>query len=307
MAGDNGRILGFNILVGGKQGSGGYTPAVPLDVFVPPGEAADVCGEIVGIFRDFGTREQRTKARLQFLIEDKGIPWLRAELERRVGRPLPPAGVDERRQSHADHLGIQPQALSGDGPRLYSVGLLVPVGRITSAQLRAVADLADRYGSGDIRLTVGQNLVVLNVPEDKLEALKREPIVTELPHDPSPVMRGLVACVGSDYCHFALIETKGWAIEVARELERRTAGRKLLPLTIHWSGCPAGCGLHQASTIGLQGCRSRVDGEVVDAAHVFVNGRAGPGAKAGQDLMYDVPCDRLPDMLEGLVRHMPRE
>ncbi|HEY1377469.1 MAG TPA: hypothetical protein VGF55_11785, partial [Gemmataceae bacterium] len=217
------------------------------------------------------------------------------------------AGVDERRQGHTDHLGIQPQALTDSGPRLYSVGLLVPVGRITSAQVRAVADLADRYGTGDVRLTVGQNLVVLNVTEDKLEALKKEPIVTELPHDPSPVMRGLVACVGSDYCHFALIETKGWAVEVARELERRTAGRKLKPLTIHWSGCPAGCGLHQAATIGLQGCRARSDGQVVDAAHVSVNGRSGPGAQAGQDLMYDVPCERLADTLEGLVRHMPRE
>jgi ferredoxin-nitrite reductase len=306
-SGDGGRVLGFNVLVGGKQGSGGYTPAVPLDVFVPPAEAAVVCAAIVGIFRDHGPREQRNKARLRFLIEDKGVGWLRSELERRLGNSLPPAGVDERRQGHTDHLGIHPQALTESGPRLYSAGLLVPVGRITSPQLRAVADLADRYGTGDVRLTVDQNLVILNVPEDKLDAFKQEPILADLPHDPSPVMRGLVACVGSDYCHFALIETKGWAIEVARELERRTAGRKLMPLTIHWSGCPAGCGLHQASTIGLQACRSRVDGRVVDAAHVFVNGRSGPGARPGQDLMYDVPCERLADTLEGLVRHMPRE
>jgi ferredoxin-nitrite reductase len=306
-AGPAGRVLGFNVLVGGKQGSGGYTPAEPLNVFVPPHEAADICAEIVGIYRDYGRRDQRNKARLRFLIEEKGVHWFRGELESRLRRPLPPAGVDERRQGHNDHLGIQPQAIADSGPRLYSVGLLVPVGRITSSQLRAVAHLADRYGTGDIRLTVGQNLVIVNVTEDKLELLKQEPIVHELPHDPSPVMRGLVSCVGSDYCHFALIETKGWAIEVARELERRTAGRKLLPLTIHWSGCPAGCGLHQAATIGLQGCRSRVDGTVADAAHVFVNGRAGPAAQAGQDLMYDVPCERLADMLEGLVRHMPRE
>jgi ferredoxin-nitrite reductase len=303
----DGKAVGFNVLVGGKQGSGGYTPAQALDVFVPPDEAADVCAAVVGIYRDFGPREQRNKARLRFLLDDRGVPWFRAELERRLGRGLPPAGVDERRQGHVDHLGIQPQALTGETPRRYSVGLLVPVGRITSAQLRGVADLADRYGTGDIRLTVQQNLVVPNVPEDRLDALRQEPIVRELPHDPSPVLRGLVACVGSDYCHFALIETKGWAVEVARELERRTAGRKVLPLTIHWSGCPAGCGLHQAATIGLQGCRSRVDGQVVDAAHVFVNGRSGPGANAAQDLMYDVPCDRLADALEPLVRHMPRE
>jgi ferredoxin-nitrite reductase len=306
-AGHSGRLLGFNVLVGGKQGSGGYTPAMSLDVFLRPEEAASFCGEIVAIFRDHGPRSNRNKARFRFLVDEKGLPWIRAELERRLGRPLPPAGVDERRKGHTDHLGISPQALTDDGPRLHSVGLLVPVGRITSAQVRAVADLADRYGTGDIRLTVGQNLVVLNVREDRLESLKLEPIVHELPFDPSPVMRGLVSCVGSDYCHFALIETKGWAIEVARELERRTAGRKLQPLTIHWSGCPAGCGLHQASTIGLQACRSRVEGKVVDAAHVFVNGASGPSARAGQDLMYDVPCERLADMLEGLVRHMPRE
>jgi ferredoxin-nitrite reductase len=119
-------------------------------------------------------------------------------------------------------------------------------------------------------------------------------------------MRGLVSCTGSDYCGLALIETKGYAIEVAKELERRTEGRKLKPLTIHWSGCPAGCGMHQVSTIGLQGCRSRVNGEVVDAAHVYVNGRTGPKAQVATDVMYDVPCDQLANALEPLVKHLPR-
>jgi ferredoxin-nitrite reductase len=119
-------------------------------------------------------------------------------------------------------------------------------------------------------------------------------------------MRGLVSCTGNDYCHMALIETKGWAIEVARELERRTAGRKIQPLTIHWSGCPAGCGMHQVATLGLQGCRSRVQGEIVDAAHVCVKGQSGPNPRVATDLMYDVPCDRLADALEPLVSYLPR-
>jgi ferredoxin-nitrite reductase len=119
-------------------------------------------------------------------------------------------------------------------------------------------------------------------------------------------MRGLVSCVGSDYCHLALIETKGWAIKVARELDRRCANRKTLPLSIHWSGCSAGCGLHQAATIGLQGCRTRVDGKVVDAAHVCIQGRSGPEARVAADLLYDVPCDHLADALEPLVKHLPR-
>src|SRR5207237_354583 len=183
----------------------------------------------------------------------------------------------------------------------------VPVGRITTAQMRGVADLAERYGDGDIRLTVQQNLLIANIPETKLGAFTEEPLLKELPFDPSPIMRGLVSCVGSDYCHFALIETKGWAIKVARELEERTRGQKIAPLTIHWSGCPAGCGMHQVSTLGLQACRSRVNGETVDAAHVCVNGKSGPNARIADDLMYDVPCDELGGALESLVKYLPRQ
>jgi ferredoxin-nitrite reductase len=172
--------------------------------------------------------------------------------------------------------------------------------------MRAVADLADRYGTGDIRVTVGQNLVIPNVPEPKLGALMDEPLFKELPYDPTPIMRGLVCCTGNDYCHLALIDTKGHAIRIAKELEERTAGQKILPLTMHWSGCPASCGMHQVSMIGMQGCRSRVDGEVVDAAHVCVKGRTGPNPQVATDLLYDVPIDRLADALEPLVKHLPR-
>jgi ferredoxin-nitrite reductase len=305
---DGDQVNGFNVLVGGKQGSGGYCPAENINVFVRPVDAPGLCAHVVGIFRDYGYREQRNRARLAFLIQDLGAGWFRAELERRWGRPLLHAGPDVRKATHTDHLGIHPQKRQpGGGPELFSVGMLVPVGRITTAQMRAVADLAERYGNGEIRLTVQQNLLVPNVPEGRVGALTQEPILQELPFDPSPVLRGLVSCVGIDYCHLALIETKGWAIKVARELERRTAGKKVAPLSIHWSGCSAGCGLHQASTIGLQACRSRVTGQVVDAAHVFVKGASGPQARVAEDLMYDVPCDQLADALEPLVRYLPRK
>jgi ferredoxin-nitrite reductase len=297
------------VLAGGKQGSGGYQPAVPLDLFVPPAEAARLCVEAVRLFRDHGSRATRTRARLAFLLEERGVPWFRAELERRWGRPLWQAGTDLRKKNHVDHLGIHPQkrpARDYEGPARYYVGFLVPVGRITTAQMRSVAELAERYGTGDLRLTVGQNLIIPNVPEPRVGALADEPLFRELPYDPSPILRGLVACTGNDYCAMALIDTKGYAREVARELERRTAGRKVLPLTIHWSGCPAGCGLHQVATIGLQGCRSRVNGAVVDSAHVFVNGKAGPSPVVATDLMYDVPIERLADALEPLVSYLPR-
>jgi nitrite reductase (NADH) large subunit len=321
---DGTQVNGFNVLVGGKQGSGGYTPAKPLDVFVRPEEAARVCAEITRIFNDHGSRATRVRARLAFLIEDRGIAWFRTELQRRLGLKLLKAGTDMRKKHHVDHLGIHPQKRSqmadyrsqidGHLPehmtsanlQLFYVGLMVPVGRITTAQMRGVADLAERYGNGDIRVTTGQNLIIPNIPENRIGALTDEPLFQELPFDPSPIMRGLVACTGIDYCGLALIETKGYAIQVARELEKRTEGRKLLPLTIHWSGCPAGCGMHQVASIGLQGCRSRVNGEIVDAAHVYVNGKTGPRPAIATDLMYDVPCTQLADALEPLVNYLPR-
>lgn len=305
---DGQQVNGFNVLVGGKQGSGGYRPATPLDVFVRREDAAFLCAEITRIFRDHGSRELRVRARLAFLIEDRGIGWFRSELERRWGRSLLRAGTDMRKKHHVDHVGIHPQKRrAGDeGEPLFYLGCLVPVGRITTAQMRQIAEVAERYGSGDVRLTTGQNLILANIPESRLGALTEEPIFQELPYDPSPILRGLVACTGTDYCGMALIETKGYALEVARELEKRTTGKKVLPLTIHWSGCPAGCGMHQIGTIGLQGCRSRLDGQIVDAAHVCVRGAAGPKPVVATDLMYDVPVEKLADALEPLILHLPR-
>lgn len=306
---DGYQVPGFNVLVGGKQGSGGFSPAQPLDVFVSAADAVPLCSQIVKIFRDHGARESRTKARLAFLLAERGAPWFRAELERRLERELLAAGPEVRKKHHVDHLGIHPQRrlAADDGPPLYAAGLLVPVGRISTAQMRGVAELAERYGNGALRLTVQQNIIVPNIPEERLGKFTEEPLLKDLPFNPSPVMRGLVACTGIDYCHMALIETKDWAIRVAQELERRTAGKKIAPLAIHWSGCSAGCGLHQTATIGLQGCRTRVQGEILDAAHVCVNGRSGPRTRVADDLMYDVPCEQLADALEPLVQYLPRD
>ncbi len=305
---DGEKVNGFNVYVGGKQGSGGFIPATPLDAFVPPDEAAQLCADITRVFRDNGSRTARNKARLAFLIQERGIGWFRSEVQKLQGKPLLKAGVDMRKSHHVDHVGIYPQKRSDleHDEKLHFLGMIVPVGRITSMQMRKIAELADKYGNGDLRITVNQNLIIANVPENRIGALTNEPIFQELPYDPSPIMRGLVACTGNDYCAMAHIDTKGYAVDIAKELEKRTEGKKLKPLTIHWSGCPAGCGLHQVSSIGLQGCRSRVDGKVVDAAHVFINGRTGPDPVIATDLMCDVPISELTDALEPLVSYLPR-
>ncbi len=223
----------------------------------------------------------------------------RKELERRVGYRLLPAGRDVRTSEHADHLGISPQKQPG----LRSVGLSVPVGRITAQQLCEVARIAERYGTGDVRITTGQNLIVPNVAEAHLPQLTNEPILEELPHEPSGLMRGLVSCTGIDYCHMALIETKELALKTARELERAMGTNGKL-LKMHWSGCPAGCGNHAAADIGLLGKNVKVGDEIVDAVDVFVGGRSGPNAKAGTKLLEDVPCADLPDVLERVIPYL---
>jgi len=290
-------VKGFNVAVGGKMGSGGFRIASPLDLFVTPDEAASVCSHIVFIFRDHGARELRTKARLAFLIESWGVAKFRSELERRVDRPLASAGKDQRAPKHTDHVGVFRQKQTG----LNYVGLAVPVGRVTSEQMLQVAELAEIYGNGQLRLTVGQNIIIPNVPDAKVGELTTEPALQELRYDPSEVMRGLVSCTGMDYCHFALIETKGWALKTARALETKLG--KTQPLRMHWSGCPAGCGNHAVADIGLLGKNIKINGEVVEAVDVFAGGAAGCEPNFPVKIMEDVPCEDLSDVIAGLAKH----
>jgi ferredoxin-nitrite reductase len=290
-------IKGFNVAVGGKMGSGGYRIASPLNLFVTPEEAASICGEIVGVFRDHGARDLRTKARLAFLIDNWGVEKFRCELERRAGRPLASAGHDRREPKHTDHVGVFRQKQAG----LNYVGLTVPVGRMTSEQMLQVAELAENYGNGQLRLTVGQNLIIPNVPDGRIGELTEEPLLKELRYDPSEIMRGLVSCTGMDYCHFALIETKGWALKTARTLEQKLG--KTQPLRMHWSGCPAGCGNHATADIGFQGKNIKLHGDIVEAVDVFAGGASGSEPNPPIKILEDVPCEDLPDAIASLAKH----
>jgi ferredoxin-nitrite reductase len=293
-------VVGFNLAVGGKQGSGGPVLAMPCDVFVRPEEAAPLCGEIALIFRDHGPREARSKSRLAFLIAEWGIERFRKELEARVGRDLPSAGRDARGARAVDHVGVYRQRQPG----LSYVGLKTPVGRITGDHLVELARLAEEYGAGELRTTPHQNLLIPHVPDAKLGALLEEKLLRELRYNPSEILRGVTACTGTDFCNLALIDTKTRAMALAREFEARIGTTR--PVTVRWSGCPAGCGNHHTADIGLQGCKVKVDGKIVDGVHVFVGGRGGADPRTGIRILEDVPCDELPQVLERLVRFFPR-
>jgi len=293
-------VVGFNVAVGGKQGSGGPRFATALDAFVSSGEAAELCAAIALLFRDHGPREARSRARLAFLVDEWGGERFRKELETRIGRDLPPAGRDARGTRTTDHVGIFRQRQPG----LNYVGLKTPVGRVTGDQLLELARIAERYGRGELRFTPSQNVLIPHVPDALLGELTGEPLLKALPYNPSEMQRGLVSCTGTDFCNLALIDTKTRAMALARELEQRLGATR--PLTVRWSGCPASCGNHHTADVGLQGCKVKVDGKIVDGVHVFVGGRGGRDPRAAEKILEDVPCDALPEALDRLVRFFPR-
>ncbi len=289
---------GFNVAVGGKMGSGGMTAAQPLDVFVELGDAPLLAAEIVRLFSDKGFRKQRNRARLAFLLEEWGVERFRAALETRWGQPFDSEGADMRLPHRSDHLGVQPQMKPG----LYSVGLCVPTGRMVSEQVDNLAHLAEVYGSGEIRLTIGQNAILVNVAEDRLDDLMAEPLLEQFSSNPHPNIAGLVTCTGSDYCSLALIDTKSVGRWITEELIKQYP--EAPPVTMHWSGCPAGCGNHQAADIGFQGCRTRVNDKVFDGVQIFVGGRTGNQARPGVRIMDLIPVDTLEDILPVIIKHL---
>ena len=290
--------LGFNVLVGGKMGSGGFTVASPLNVFVEPRYAARVVVELVKIYRDHGPREARAKCRFAFLIEEWGVRKLRVALIERLGRELAFQGRDMRGFSSSDHLGtiLQQQ------PGLTAVGLCIPTGRVNPEQIEELARLADEYGNGEVRLTTGQNAIIPNVPARRVQELLKEDLLQEFSPTPSPFLRGLVACVGTDYCNLALIETKSRAVALSEALQDRIHA-SAVPLSMHWSGCPAGCGNHQAADIGFRGFKTKIDGKLVDAVAIYTGGRTGPRPVVGREILETVPCDdALPDIVADIIR-----
>jgi len=293
-------VPGFNVLVGGALGGTSPRLATPLDVFVEPSEVQPLFLALLRVYRDHGPREKRTQARLKWLIEEWGEARLRDAVEVEFGRPLRRAGRDERSAVAGDHLGVHAQHQPG---RSYA-GLHVPVGQISAAALAELARLADRYGAGEVRLTIDQNVIIPHVRDEDLPALLAEPLLAELRPEVPAIWRNLVACTGNDFCHYSLIDTKGVALRVVGELERR--GVDTAPGTrIHISGCVHACGKHHVADIGVQGANVRVDGAVREAGDLYVGGRLGEHARLATATKQRVLVEDLADALERLLQPAP--
>ena len=291
-------VAGFNVLVGGALGGQQPELARPLDVFVEPEGVVPVALAILEVFRDHGPREQRKQARLKVLLGEWGIERFRAAVESRMGIALERAAATATTKHGGDHIGISPQRQPGRSV----LGCLVPVGRVSGDDLIEFGRLAAEYGSAELRLTVQQNVLIPNVPDEHLGALLAEPLLATYSPKPSPWVRSMVTCTGNDYCHFSLIDTKAEALKLAGALEERYEIDE--PVRIQMSGCPHACGQHRAGEIGLLGDRQRVDGEILDAADIFAGGSLGEDAVLGERIAEGVLTPDLPEAVAAQLRSL---
>lgn len=294
----NGR-LGFNVLVGGFFSARRCAEAIGLDVWVDPRDVVPLCEAVLLVYRDHGLRANRQKARLMWLIDEWGLEKFRAAVERQIGHPLLRAAEKDEVVWHKrDLLGVHAQKQPG----LNFVGLHVPVGRLNALEMMELARLAEVYGSGELRLTVEQNVLIPNVPDSRVAPLLKEPLLKKFSPNPGPLQRGLVSCTGNQFCNFALIETKNRAVALMEELEAELE----IPQTvrIHWTGCPNSCGQPQVADIGLMGTTARKDGRVVEAVDIYMGGEVGKDAKLGECVRKGIPCEDLkPVLVELLIEH----
>ena len=288
--------LGFNILVGGFFSAKRCDAAIPLDAWVPPADVVGVCRAILEIYRDRGLRVNRQKSRLMWMIDELGLAQFRDLVEAKLGHPIAAASEkDEMDWDKRDHIGVYPQKQSG----LNYAGLHIPVGRLFAPDMFELARLAEVYGDGEMRLTVEQNLIIPNIPDSRLEAFLQEPVLEQFSIAPNLLERSLVSCTGSQFCNFALIETKNRALAMVRELEQEVELTQ--PVRIHWTGCPNSCGQPQVADIGLMGTKVRKDGKTVEGADLYMGGKVGKDAHLGTCVQKSIPCDDLKPVLKNLL------
>ena len=295
---------GYDLWVGGGLSTAPRL-AERLGAFVPPERAAEVWYGVVRLFRDYGYRRLRNKARLKFLLADWGTARFREVLESEfLDAALPDGPAPAPSTSPGDHVGVHEQK---DGRRY--VGLAPTVGRLSGLSLLALADAAEASGSSRLRLTPHQKLVVLDVEPEKVDALLAAAEPLGLTANPSPLRRHTMACTGIEYCKLAFVNTKDTARETIAELESRLAGVEIdTPISLHVNGCPNSCARIQVADIGLKGQVAKAaDGSDEFAFQVHLGGGLASDERDEAGLGRTVRglkvlASDLPDYVERVVR-----
>jgi len=289
----------YRLTLGGITGHKDF--ARDTGVILRPADAIKVADAIVRVFVDHGDRTNRTKARLKYVLDDWGFEKFLAAVEEKLGGRLTRIEATHVKPRPAydrlAHIGVHPQKQPG----LNWVGVAIPVGKMTAAQMRVIAAVAREAGDGDIRLTVWQNLLISGVPDAKVEDVKAHLTAIGLDWTANSVRAGLVACTGSRGCKFANSDTKGHALQIAEHVETRLTLDQ--PVNIHLTGCPNSCAQHYIGDIGLVGAKVAVgEDDQVEGYHIHVGGGFGNDAAIAQLIYSDVTAEDAPRRVEGLLQ-----
>ena len=290
----------FRLMLGGITGHKDF--ARETGVVVRPDDATKVADAIVRVYIDHGDRTDRNKARLKYVIDRMGMAKVVAMVEEKLGRTLDrvPAEALLPRPAfdRAAHIGVHAQKQRG----LNWIGVVLPVGRMTAAQMRGLAEVARDLGDGDIRLTVWQNLLISGVPSDKVAAAQAKIAALGLSTSTNSIRAGLVACTGNVGCKFAASDTKRHAEEIARWCETRLELDG--PVNIHLTGCHHSCAQHYIGDIGLLACKVQTseDGDTVEGYHIHVGGGFGPDAAIAPELYRDIKAEDAPRTVERILK-----
>jgi ferredoxin-nitrite reductase len=293
--------------------------ASDIDLFVTPDQALETTRAIAQLYGELGNRENRGQARMRYLVQELGAERFRAELATRARFELVSAGEDLTRRYRGDHVGVHAQK----DPGLVYVGCSVPVGRMNGIELVEVARLAETYGDGSVRLSGDQNFILTGVPEDRLTDLLAEDLLQKYSPYPGPFSRGAVACTGSEFCRYAIVETKERALKWARFLDEQLAGEAVGTrsaggghsgpredagiIRMHFSGCSASCAQPQIADVGFRGEVAHVGNHLAEAVDIGLGGSLGGDAGFIDWVEHARPVNDVPDALVRVVRRYRAE
>jgi sulfite reductase (ferredoxin) len=294
--------IGYTLRVGGGLSTEPHI-AERIPAFIPQDKALDVVTAVIRIFKEqTDLRENRTRARIKYLFMKHG--WtaesMLAAIEEKLGYKLDPSPVSEDPTPgniYRDHMGVTPQRQPG----LSAVGATVLNGRLTGQQLTALADLSDKYGDGHLRCTIGQNIIIPNVPNAQVAALVVELNTLGLHVDTSAFFRGAIACTGTEFCKLAISETKAFNKWLVSDLEERLPGFDQ-QIRLHVTGCTNSCGQSWIADIGLEGKKIKKDGKMVDAFYFCVGGSVGKYAGIARQIGFRAAAEDCPEAIERLLR-----
>ncbi len=274
--------------------------ATDCGVLLTPQETVAAAAALIRVFIENGDRTNRKKARLKYLVDEWGIPKTLKETQKKLAFPLRHLPLDacdpSLPKSKHGHLGIHSQT---DGKNY--LGVLIPVGAMSSRQVQDICDIADRYGRGEIRLTVWQNLIIPGITDEKLEAATAAVIAAGFDYRPSSLTGGIIACTGSRGCKYAAADTKGNAVALGDYLKSRV--ELDTPVNIHLTGCPHSCAQHYIGDIGMMGVRVKSpSGESVDGYNIVLGGGIDDTQAIAREVWKAIAYTDIPPLLERLLK-----